>query len=404
MRGSRYGAVQARAGSLHRQFSNVTLCGPRYSGGEAILESKSLLCNYPISAELSGNSLELTSTVSSISKNVPALIFVGSDLAPTLAFQLKTIFISLIPLCLNAVLFAVTPANAVSGMAWIWLLYFGGIVFYLLQSMRFLFSRAISTMPSLDALLPEREDRQFLVRILITTGRRSLQLGASLSSAAAFMVALWFIAPALTHRLSIGPASYVAVGLVIFCIINGGYWIIASVVLLRAFHLRNSVAVRRLDPLRTPALLELNRFYAVAAAFTTAVFLIMEAPALLVLVLAHRSPLVVALNILAPLVALSFVIPITILPRAYLSRVITKEKGRTLEIIATGRADMGTCGAAELKSIVKKLSIPERMQLYSLTSQMPETTYTKGARLQLSLGIATIIVPYVAQAIKYFTH
>jgi hypothetical protein len=131
------------------------------------------------------------------------------------------------------------------------------------------------------------------------------------------------------------------------------------------------------------------------------VFLIMEVPALLVLILARHSPLVDALNILAPFVALSFVIPITILPRFYLSKVITKEKARTLEIIATGRADKDTYGAAELTSTIKKLSISGRMQLYSLTSQMPEANYTKGARLQLSLGVATIIIPYIAQAIRY---
>jgi hypothetical protein len=217
------------------------------------------------------------------------------------------------------------------------------------------------------------------------------------------MSALWFVAPALTHKLSIGPASYLAVGLVIFSIVNGGYWIIASVILLRALHLKNSIAVRRLDPLRTPAFLELNSFYAVAAAFTTAVFVIMEVPALLVLILAHRSPLVVALNVLAPLLALSFVVPITILPRSYLSKMIIREKARTLKIIAAGHNGENTHGVAELEGVVKNLSILDRMQLYSLTSQMPETTYTKGARLQLSLGIATIIVPYAAQAIRYLT-
>ena len=343
-----------------------------------------------------------SSAARSILEHVPALSF-SSDLRPTSAFQLKALSISLLPLALNGALFAVTPANAVSGVAWVWLLYFGGIIFFLLQSMRYMFARAISTMPSFAALLPEREDRQSLTRTLNIAGRRSLQFGASLSSAVAFMVALWFIAPALTHKLSIGPASYLAVGLVIFNLVSGGYWIIASVIILRALLLKSSIAVRRLDPLRTPALLELNKFYAAAAAFTLAVFLIMEVPAVLVLVLAHRSPLVIALNILAPIVALSFVIPITILPRSYLSRVITREKARTLEIIVTGRADKDTYGAAELASIVKKMSISDRMQLYSLTSQMPETTYSRGARLQLTLGVATIIVPYVAQAIKYLT-
>lgn len=366
------------------------------------MESKSQLHNSSISSELPSNSLEVTRAAKLISQDIPTLFIVGTDLRPRMIFQIKTLSLSLIPLCLNTALFLISPANAVTGMAWLCLLYFGAIQLFLLQTMRFLFSRSISAMPFIDALLPNQKDREFLAHKLRIAGRRPMQLVASLGSAVTFMVAIWFIAPALSHKLSIGPASYLAVGLVIFSVVNGGYWIITSIILLKALHRRNLLAVRRLDPLRTPALLELNKLYATAAASTTAVFLIMEVPVLLVLALAHRSPIVVALNILAPFVALSFVIPITILPRFYLSRMIAREKGRTLEIIATGHADKDTYGATELIRTVKKLSISDRMQLYSLTSQMPETTYTKGALLQVSLGIATIIVPYIAQAAKYF--
>lgn len=346
----------------------------------------------------------MTHAARSILKGVPGLSLIGTDLNLSFGFHLRALGLSLAPLCLNTILYSVKPADSVSGIAWAWLAYFAAIALYLIHSLRYLFSLFISTTPFVDGLLPRREDRISLARILIDAGRRPFQLAISLGGAAVFVGAARVIAPSLARYLRVGPASYLAVSLAIFLGVSGGYWIIVSVILLRALQQKDSIAVRRLDPLRTPAILELTRSYGMAAALTTTTFLIAEVPVLIVLALSHRSPFVVALNVLAPLVALSFVIPITLLPRSYLSKIVVREKARTLEMLTIARADEGACGAIELMSLIKKLSIVDRMRLYSLTSSMPETTYTKGALTQLTLGIATIIVPYIVQAVSYLIH
>jgi hypothetical protein len=293
------------------------------------------------------------------------------------------------------------PGHAVSGTAWIWLAYFALITLYLLQTHRYLFWRFVSVAPYFDALLPAKKDRESLTRILMTASRKSLQLVVSIGCAVIFLLFAWAAAPALAPRLSIGPASYLAVFIVIFLAAHGGYWIIVTVILLRALREKRSIAARRLDPLQTPALLELNKFYGAAGAFTTTVFPITEVPVIFALLLAHRTPAVVVVNVLAPLVALSFLLPIATLPRSYLTALVVREKRRTLEIIMTGHVDQEVCGGANLWERIRRLSLPSRMQIYSFTASMPETTYTRGSFAQLGLGIAAIVVPYVIQVIRY---
>jgi hypothetical protein len=110
---------------------------------------------------------------------------------------------------------------------------------------------------------------------------------------------------------------------------------------------------------------------------------------------------VVVANVLASLVALSFLLPIIALPPNYLTALVAREKRHTLEIIMTGYVDQEVCGGAYLWERIRRLSLHNRMQLYYFTASMPETTYTKGSFAQLSLGVATIVVPYIIQAIRY---
>jgi hypothetical protein len=242
-----------------------------------------------LGAELPGHPAEVAAVTNTLLKNVPVLILTGSNLRWSLAFNIRTVCLSLSPLALNIALLLLGPGHAVTGTAWVWLAYFGLIALYLLQTHRYLFWRFVSVAPYFDALLPARKDRESLTHILVIASRKSLQLAVSIGCAVIFVFFAWTAAPALAHRLSIGPASYLAVFIVIFLAAHGGYWIIVTVILLRTLRKKRSVAVRRLDPLRTPALLELNKFYGAAGTFTTTVFPITEVPIIFAFLLAHGT-------------------------------------------------------------------------------------------------------------------
>ena len=357
------------------------------------------LSNYSLTAERPSHALELTQAAHAVMKNVPVLFLIGSDLQPSLAFQIKAILISLIPPILNAALFALAPSLAASGKGWGWLIYSSGVVYFLLQSVRFLFSRFVSGVPFIDGILLQRNDRERIAHTIAVAGGRLLQLSISVSGAVIFVGVVWAMDPTLNQRV----ATYIAVALIIFIGMSGGYWTIIAVILLAILRHVEAVAIRRLDPFRTPAFLEINNSYNAAAALTTVSFVLAEIPALAVLAQAHKSPAAVTLNVLGPLVALSFVIPITALPRSYLGSIIAREKARTLKIIITGQSIKGIYGSAELADVLHDLDVPERMQLYSLVGSMPESTYTRGTVIQLILGVAAIIIPYAVQAARYIT-
>jgi hypothetical protein len=339
---------------------------------------------------------------------VPALFLADDPLKGGPLPLFRIIGSASLPLLLNCVLLIFLPEEAVTGVAWAWLAYFAALQIYLLLAGRWVLLRWLSAMEFADSLLPFQEDRERIRHLFKSAARTPIQLAVCSVTSIIFILAAILATPVLTHRLDIGPASYFAIGLVVFVGMNGGYWIVLMVLFLRAVQRTHVVAVRRLDPLRTPAITELTKASEATAVLTLITFFLAELPVVASLVLAHRNPIVLTLNVAAPIFALAFVLSIMILPQYLLSQLVTREKARTLQIIANGQladsSDASLPGASDLKDGTLKLNLTDRYQLYSTATSMAETTYGRSGVLRLFVAVVTIALPYIVQAILHFVN
>jgi hypothetical protein len=351
---------------------------------------------------------ELTEEFHQLSRRVLVMRWTGNPMSREVMPYIRIAIISVVPLCLNVVLLETFPKQSVSGTAWAWLSYFAGLQIYLLCAIRWLFFQCLSAMPFIDCLLPQR-DRITGQRLLRIAASTLMQMTASLLVSTTLCVALALMAPALDPRLEIGPASYLTLALAAFIGMNGGYWIISILLLFRAVHQSSPVAVRRIDPLRTPAILVIVRTSNAGAMLTLIAFVLFELPLAATLALAPKNHVVILTNVLAPLFALIFVLAVMIFPHYYFSGLVSREKARTLQIISTGQAaDVAYQDlrfVSEFVHEVRRLGFAEQLQLYSITSSMPDTTYSKAALAQMGLAVIAIALPYIAQGIFHFiTH
>lgn len=351
---------------------------------------------------------ELTEEFRQLSRRFLVIRWTGSPTSRKVRPYARIAIISALPLCLNFMLLQTFPRQSVSGIAWVWLGYYTGLQIYLLCAMRWLFFRCLSAMPFIDRLLPRR-DRITGQRLLRAAGSTLMQMTTALSLSAALCVALALMAPALSRNPGIGPASYLALGSSTFIGMNGAYWIISILLFFRVVYQSSPVAVRRIDPLRTPVISVIIRTSNAGAALTLIAFVLLELPLVAALAIAPKNHVVILTNIFTPLFALIFVLAVMILPHYYFSGLVSREKKRTLQIISTGQAadvaDQDLRFVSEFVREVRQLGFAEQLQLYSMTSSMPDTTYSKAALAQIGLAVLAIALPYIAQGIFFLiTH
>lgn len=331
---------------------------------------------------------------------VPVFWLTGNPLSRT--YLRRSVLIACFPVGSNVAALIFYRPLAVGGLAWLWILYYCAFEFWLLFTARRLFRTGKWATTYLDALLLDSSDID-VARFLLSRRTSLTQVAVCSTVATALIVAVGLVQPSLQGALEIGPASYIAVGLVAFTAMNGGYWAFVWLRLLNLLAGTDRLAVRHEDPLRTPALQALLATSQQIQFMTLITFLAGEAPMVLDLILWRGSAAVIVVNVVVPLVSLLFVLASILLPHHYLTRVIRREKSETLRLIISGKAldstFSGDPGARPLLEETSKMSYAERVHIYSLVSSFPETTYSRAGVGQIILAVTTLGIPPIAQLV-----
>jgi hypothetical protein len=172
--------------------------------------------------------------------------------------RLTMLLIAAAPALLNVLL--VPFGEGCRGDAgWLWLPYFGILIYCLVAfSLRSWFG-LIRVGKHLDTFLNTRENREALAFWTERATNLRAQVLISVAGVAGAVFAVSLVSPTLPAHIDICPASYVVAVIVGGLGANAMYWLVRAPFMILRLHKLREVRVREFDPIRTPAILGVTR-------------------------------------------------------------------------------------------------------------------------------------------------
>jgi hypothetical protein len=326
-----------------------------------------------------------------------------------------------VPILLNIALNVLHLPGGVTGISWAWLLYFGLCSAVLLVGLATGWPRLVAAAPMIDDLVPKRSGQEQLARLLCFYLRPRPQRAFMVAGFVLGAVFLLVAHPSLAPKLSIGLPSYLAVAITGSVAGGAAYWVIGLVHFARRVQKSPDVAVRWIDPARTPGIVALAAGYTYGAPFGAVGLAMGEVPVLYAYFLAPSSRLVIVVNILAPLIAVAATVAWSVWTHVMLSRLIVSQKYRILEalnvwhdsavshsrierLLSGGQTRLSGPSWPEdpiMRERIRRLPPGDIAALYNTIATSPESTFPTGGSVQYTAAFAALALPYIVRAMLH---
>jgi len=311
------------------------------------------------------------------------------------------------PVALNLVLVLLGAPGRVSGIAWAWLAYFGGLATLIFVASATGWSRLEEAADSINDLIVDVGARRRIESLFVWYLRYPVQISALVLGALTWAIFLWASQPYLGQRLQLGIASFLAVSIAGAATAGGTYWALVLIIMARRIQAARDLRIRWLDPSRTEGIAQLSGGYSYGLPWAVAALAATEVPVVYARSLAPESTALLVANIVAPLLAVSATLGWSILPHLWLTKIIAREKRTILsglaEYIAPGsevdyRADAWPHDTALAQQLAEKPQ-DELVALYAAVASSPQSSFPTSGVVQYTAALGTLLLPFLAERI-----
>jgi hypothetical protein len=186
------------------------------------------------------------------------------------ALTVRSGFLLNAPIFLNVLLNVLQLPGRATGIAWLWLVYFSLCSFVILVGMATGWPRLIAAGPVIDDLVPTSNGQRQLAKLLCAYLRQRPQMVSMVIGGVSGAGFLLLAKPSLSQELPIGLSSYLAVATTGALAGAAAHWVIGLVHFALTVQRSQAIAVRWIDPARTPGIVALAAGYTYGAPFGAA--------------------------------------------------------------------------------------------------------------------------------------